>query len=268
MEPVLVIIGILLVCGIIAGFLSGLLGVGGGLFMVPVIFILLSDYGYGEYAMLTAVATSAAVILPTSVSGTFRQWRMKNICWHTSLILGTGGIIGSFFGSMVSLALPGEVHVSLFAFFLLFLAFWMVFNKSGYLGRFHLVESGLSFGFFGFIVGTASGMFGIGGGMLLIPVLTIFFGYTMFRSVGISLAAMVLTSGGSVCSYILLGWGKQGLFPYSLGYVNLFVAGVLLCTSVPAAQAGAIFSSRIQEKMHLLLFTAMLLVIAFRMLLS
>lgn len=111
-------------------------------------------------------------------------------------------------------------------------------------------------------------MFGIGGGIIITPVLTTFFGYSMNRSIGISLAAMILTAGGSVFSYILLGWGKQDLFPYSLGYVNLFFAAVLLCASVPSAQAGVVFSHRISENILIMIFVGMLLAIALKMTLS
>lgn len=69
MEPFILIIIILLVCGVVAGFLAGFFGIGGGIIMVPVMYALLSDLGYQDYAMNISVATSAAVILPTALVG-------------------------------------------------------------------------------------------------------------------------------------------------------------------------------------------------------
>jgi uncharacterized membrane protein YfcA len=268
MEPLLVITGILLICGFIAGFLAGLLGVGGGFLMVPVMFVLLSDMGYQEHAMVIAVATSASVILLTAVSGTFRQWRMGNICWHAALVIGTGGIIGSLVGSSLSISIPEHLHVLLFASFLIFLSFWMIINKTGLITGYHIVESDLVLGICGIFMGIVAGMFGIGGGIILTPVLTTLFGYMMHRSVGVSLAAIVLTAGGSVCSYIFLGWGKMNLFPMFIGYVNLFFAAILLCASVPAAQMGVLFRHRISDKSLSVLFIGMLLALALKMILS
>jgi uncharacterized membrane protein YfcA len=268
MDPILSVIGILLICGVIAGFIAGFLGVGGGFLMVPVMFFLLSNLGYQNNAMVISVATSSAVILFTSISGTIRQIKKKPINWNSAIILGAGGIAGSFIGSSVSVIIPENVHVILFSSFLLFLVFWMSINRSPYLARFRLVESNLLFGFFGILIGIAAGMFGIGGGIILTPVLTTFFGYSMNRSIGISLATMILIAGGSCTSYILLGWGKISSIPYSLGYVNLFFAMVLLCASIPAAQAGVVMSHRISEKILRIVFIGMLLSIAIKMILS
>jgi len=88
MEFFIVIIIILLLCGLVAGFLAGLFGIGGGVVMVPVMFFLLNDLGYGDNAMAIAVATSAAVILPTAVAGAIKNFSGKQITWWPALILG------------------------------------------------------------------------------------------------------------------------------------------------------------------------------------
>ena len=268
MEILFQIIIVLLLSGIIAGLLSGLLGIGGGVLMVPVIYLLLTDLGYSQYAMAMAVATSAAVIIPTAISGTMRHHRTEGICWRIVIILGVFGIIGSVVGSILSVYMPAALHVISFSAFLLLMAVWMLLKKSQKLINYQISESNLIFAVLGIFVGIAAGMFGVGGGIIITPVLTSLIGYHIHRASGISLATMVLTAGGTAISYIYLGWGVEGLYPYSLGYVNILFGALLICTSVPAAQAGVILNHRTPEKILNGIFIGLLLFIAIRMLVS
>lgn len=262
------IIIVLLLSGFIAGLLSGLLGIGGGVMMVPVMFLLLTDLGYSQYAMAIAVATSAAVIIPTAISGTMRHHRTEGICWRIAIILGVFGIIGSVGGSILSVYMPATLHVILFSSFLSLMALWMILKKSPRLSDYKISESNLVFAALGIFVGIAAGMFGVGGGIIITPVLTTLVGYQIHRASGISLATMVLTASGTAISYIYLGWGTEGLYPYSLGYVNILFAALLICTSVPAAQLGVILNHKSPERILNGIFIGLLLFIAVRMLVS
>lgn len=88
------------------------------------------------------------------------------------------------------------------------------------------------------------------------------------KSIGISLTAMVLIASGTVVSYIVLGWGVTGLFPFSIGYVNLLFVLVLVLTSVPAVRLGVKTGSTMSDKKLQALFIGMLILLAIRMALS
>jgi len=268
MEFFIVIIIILLLCGLVAGFLAGLFGIGGGVVMVPVMFFLLNDLGYGDNAMAIAVATSAAVILPTAVAGAIKNFSGKQITWWPALILGFGGILGSMAGSTLSVLIPSQVHILAFSGFLIFMAVWMMIKQCRYLCAYAVRESDFTLLILGIGVGVASGLFGIGGGVILTPVLTSILGMNIHKSIGISLTAMVLIASGTVVSYIVLGWGVTGLFPFSIGYVNLLFVLVLVLTSIPAVRFGVKTGSTMSEKKLQVLFIGMLILLAIRMAIS
>jgi uncharacterized protein len=265
MDPFLTALFILCITGIIAGLLAGMLGVGGGFLMVPVMYFLLSELGYSEYAMDIAVGTSAAVILPTAMSGTWRQWKKKNIFWRPALILGTGGIIGAFIGSNISILLPVRTHTFIFGLFLICVAAWMILQKSDIICRFHIPVSDLLFLSLGVFAGIMSGLFGIGGGLILTPVLATIIGYEMHKAVGIATTSMVLTAAGATGAYILQGWNIAGLLPLSLGYVSIPFWAALIVTSIPAAQVGVCLSHKTPDTILRYMFILLLIVIAGKM---
>ena len=236
--------------------------------MVPVMFILLNDLGYGEYAMAMAVATSAAVILPTTLAGAIRINRGEQISILPAIILGAGGVLGSIVGSTISVIIPKEIHVIAFSSFLIFLAFWMVIKQSRYLVRYHFRESTFIFTLLGILTGIGAGLFGIGGGVILTPVLTSLLGIHIHRSIRISLTAMVFIATATVISYIILGTSTPSLFPYSIGYVNVLFALILVFTSIPGVNLGLKTGQKVSEKNLLFLFISMLIILAVRMVFS
>ena len=268
MDPLIFTVIILLLCGIIAGFLAGLFGIGGGVVMVPVMFFLLYDLGYEDNAMAMAVATSAAVIFPTAVAGTLKNYSEKQVALRPAIILGAGGVIGSMAGSSLSVLIPHQIHVLAFSGFLIFMAFWMAVKQSRYLSESSVRMNDFILIILGICVGIGSGLFGIGGGIILTPVLTSVLGMNIHKSIGISLTAMVLISSGTVMSYIALGWGVDGLFPFSIGYVNILFALVLVITSVPAVRFGVKTGRTLSDRRLQALFIGMLILLAVRMALS
>jgi uncharacterized membrane protein YfcA len=148
------------------------------------------------------------------------------------------------------------------------MAVWMSMKQCRYFCSYNVRESDVIFITLGIGVGIAAGLFGIGGGVILTPVLTSLLGMNIHRSIGISLTAMVLIASGTVFSYIILGWGIPDLFPFSIGYVNLLFAAMLVMTSVPAVQLGVKTGRKMSEKKLLVLFIGMLVLLAIRMAIS
>jgi len=267
-DSFMLILIILLLLRIVAGFLAGLFGIGGGVVMVPVMYLLMQDLGYGDTAMTRAVATSAAVIIPTAVAGTIRNYSGKQITWRPALILGSSGILGTMAGSTLSVLIPSQIHVLVFSGFLICMAGWMIIKQCRYFCVYTLRQSNGILLVLGTGVGVASGMFGIGGGIILIPVLTSVLGMNIHTSVGTSLAAMVLIASGTVLSYIILGWGLTGQVPFSIGYVNILFALILAATSVPAVRIGLKTGAAMSDTKLQILFVTMLVILAARMAVS
>jgi uncharacterized membrane protein YfcA len=148
------------------------------------------------------------------------------------------------------------------------MAVWMIIKQCRYLCVYAVRETDFILLILGIGVGVASGLFGIGGGVILTPVLTSILGMNIHKSIGISLTAMVLIASGTVVSYIVLGWGVTGLFPFSIGYVNLLFVLVLVLTSIPAVRFGVKTGSTMSEKKLQVLFIGMLILLAIRMAIS
>ncbi|MBN1168230.1 MAG: sulfite exporter TauE/SafE family protein [Methanospirillaceae archaeon] len=265
MDPLTIAFIILFFTGIIAGLLSGMLGIGGGILMVPVMFFLLNQSGYSDRAMDIAVATSVAVILPTVLSGTYRQWKRKNISWIPALILGTGGLVGSVAGSYISILLPAKTHAFVFGIFLILMAVWIILQRSPGMRRYHIPGSMPVFLVLGFFTGISSGLFGIGGGVILTPVLATIIGYGMHKAVGIVTTSMVLTSSGATAAYIMHGIQIPDLPLLHVGYINIPFWAILCVASIPAAQAGVLLSHKTPERILMYIFVLLLLFIAIRM---
>jgi uncharacterized membrane protein YfcA len=120
----------------------------------------------------------------------------------------------------------------------------------------------------GFFIGILSGLTGLGGGALLVPVLVLLFGYPMHRAVGTSSACLIFSSCGAVTAYVITGWGVAGLPPYSIGYVDLLTFAILAVTTIPAARIGVRFAHSCSGRNLQILFAIMMVLIGLSMLVS
>ena len=211
-------IGLILI-GIVAGFASGLLGVGGGFLIVPFQYFLLKYIGVEPgLAMLISLGTSLAIIIPTATSGAYKHSQKLDNIVGPGIKLGIFGIIGSFIGGFVASALPSGVLEIIFGILLLFIGIRNILSRDK-----TEKEAKFDFNFItimltGLFVGFFSGLLGIGGGIFLIVILTMLLGFSMIQAIGTSSVFISLTAIGGTISYIISGWGVN-TFPYSLGYV-------------------------------------------------
>ena len=117
----------------------------------------------------------------------------------------------------------------------------------------------------GLFVGFFSGLLGIGGGIFLIVILTMLFGFSMIRAIGTSSVFISLTAIGGTLSYMISGWGVN-TFPFSIGYVSIVNFLLIACFSVPLAQVGAKYAHKLPEKRLKQVFGVVVLYIALKML--
>jgi uncharacterized protein len=232
-------LAILIFTGAFTGIVSGLLGVGGGFIMIPVQYWLLQETGLEpDLAIRVALGTSLFVILINAISVALRYQQKNAVRWKEAKIMGIAGSISSFGGAAVASQLAASTLSTIFGIVIIIGAIRTytvpaVREKGETSSNWILyILAGISIGFF-------SGLLGIGGGVIAIPIMLVFLHFDMRRAVGTSAAVIIFTSFGGSIGYIINGWGQPGLPPYSLGYINLINWVMLAVPGFFAAKRGA-----------------------------
>ncbi len=258
---------ILLVTGVAAGILAGLLGVGGGIVIVPVLFWGMSLLGFEPaISMLLAVGTSLAIIIPTSISSARAHYRRDAVDvpllkrWGPFIFLGSliGGLAARYFG--------GEGLTLVFGIIALGVALLMVKKTPPVIGT-KLPQSLWPNAGIAGLIGFFSALMGIGGGTLSVPTLSAF-SFPIRRAVGTAATFGLLISVPAVFGFIWSGWGMPQRPPYSLGYVSLPAAAIIFPVTVLCAPIGARIAHTINPRALRLAFAIFLAITAFRMLQS
>lgn len=239
------LVGALLVAGAAAGVIAGLLGVGGGIVIVPVLFTLLPVAGVDpSVQMHIAVGTSLATIIATSANSARAHARRGAVDRQLLVSLLPGLILGVLCGTALGSTVSGPVLTAVFANVAILVAIYMVTLKgkglSDGLPR-RPIRDGIGFG-----ISSVSVMMGIGGGTLAVPVFTLF-GVPVHRAVGTAAAIGLIIAVPGTIGFAVAGWGNPDLPFASLGYVNIL--GFLLIAPVSAmcAPIGARLSHALSQ---------------------
>lgn len=175
--------------GLLGGLLSGAFGVGGGIMMVPLLI------GLGKVHPKAASGMSLAAIVPSSIVGSIRYGVDDHVHFIAALILGAGGIIGAMIGTRLLRKIKVQPLRWAFILILILVAVQLLFSVPARTGSGEITGSTIvSLVAVGMIIGIASGLFGIGGGVLAVPALMALFGFTDLLAKGTSLLAMVFTA--------------------------------------------------------------------------
>ena len=264
MDLIIAVIA-LSITGMLVGLASGLLGVGGCFLMVPVLYWVYTSMGFSpDIAIKVAFGTNLLVVLPTVMSSAFGHNKKGKVWWRAAIIIGIAGAIGAVIGATIASHLPGEVLKIFFGLGILAGALRMLTAKPPKLEQ-EPEDNPVLWAAWGFPMGIISGMIGIGGGVLMIPVMVLVLKFKMHRAVGTSAALMIFTSIGGVIGYIINGLGVEGIPPYSIGYVNLTSWLMLAVTSVPMAQVGVILAHKLPAKQLKYIFISLMIYMGLKM---
>jgi Predicted permeases len=261
----MVILGLaLLAAGAVGGIVAGLLGVGGGIVIVPVLFHLFTTLGLPEdIRMHVAVGTSLTTIIATSASSTRSHWRKGAVDMGMLRWWGPFIVLGVAAGTALAGYVRGPVLTGVFAVVASVVAVHMAFGKPGW-----AVSDGLpprpAQGAIAVVIGAVSAMMGIGGGTLSVPVLTLF-RYPIHRAVGTAAAIGFLIGIPGTIGFVWTGWDAPGLPPFSLGYVNLLGVALILPVSMALAPYGARLAHRLDTRRLRRVFAVFLGLTALRM---
>jgi uncharacterized membrane protein YfcA len=217
--------------GVVSGFLGGLLGIGGGVIIVPLLIVLLDLLAFlpPDDVTAVAVATSLGCVLFTSLSASFTQMRARMVDWHVVRRWTPFVILGSFLAGWVATALPVLVFRGFIGVFLLFVAFVML---TRWRPSAHHRPPGLGLSAaLGSLGGLVSGMAGIGGGNVVVPTL-IYFNVPVHRATATSSTLGVPIALAGVLGYVSVGAGRDlgdGMvgYLYVPGFLAIVTAAVL-----------------------------------------
>jgi uncharacterized membrane protein YfcA len=255
----------LLITGVGVGFASGLLGVGGCFIMVPVQFWALTSIGVDPtIAIRIAFGTNLAVVFPTAISGAIGHSRRKAVLWKAGVVLGLAGLVGAFFGGYFAAHIPGNILKIGFGLAILAGGIRMLTAKPPKVEK-EPIDNVLIYILWGFPLGIVSGIIGIGGGVLMVPVMVLAMRFKMHQAVGTSTALMIFTSIGGILSYTINGLNVSGLPPYSVGYVNFLQWILLAGTSVSMAQVGVRVAHKLPAKQLKYVFIAVMIYMGLKM---
>ncbi|GGB20545.1 sulfite exporter TauE/SafE family protein [Allosediminivita pacifica] len=264
-TQVMLFVGMAVVAGMFGGVLAGLLGVGGGIVIVPALYISLSLTGMDPgLTMQVAVGTSLASIIFTSASSSWGHWQKGAIDtgllkrWAPWILVGT--VLGGVIGGLVS----GQVLIAVFAAVALLVALDMIFRKASD-GSATRNFSTPVWAASGVGAGMISAMMGIGGGTVCVPTLN-FLGYDIRRAVGTSAAIGFVIGVPGAITYALTGLGQENLPPFSIGYVNLLALVCLVPLTTTFARVGVRLAHAIPRTRLRLLFGLFLITTALNML--
>jgi uncharacterized membrane protein YfcA len=263
LEPLL--IAELAVLGIVTGFLAGLLGIGGGMLMVPFITIIMGQRGVpADLAVKMAIATSMATIVFTSVSSVRAHHRRGAVRWDIVKRLSPGIVIGSLVGSLgVFALLNGTALAIFFALFVGFSATQMFLDKKPEPSR-QMPGTGGQLAM-GSAIGFVSGLVGAGGGFISVPFMT-WCNVAIHSAVATSAALGFPIAVANVVGYVAAGQSVQGLPAGAVGYIWLPALAVIAACSVFTAPLGAKAAHRLPVKKLKRVFASILYVLAAYML--
>ena|SRR6202035_3931842 len=229
---------LIVVLSLTVGVLVGLLGIGGGVVLVPALVYLL------HYDQHMAQGTSLFILLPPiGLGALWEYWKNGQVDLRAGIYCALGFLIGGYGGGKIAVPMPSNVLKAIFGCFLMMSAV-LLWRKTSAVSAPNGVDAGSSkesslraLGIFlmaGFC-GVAAGMVGIGGGVLLVPLLSLLFGFSQHRAQGTSLIALIPPTG-------LLAF----LAYWKAGYVDLHT-GVLL---IPGVFAGGILGGIMARKLN------------------
>ncbi|MEM7420805.1 MAG: sulfite exporter TauE/SafE family protein [Pseudomonadota bacterium] len=266
MEPMVVILVSCLLLGSIVGILAGMLGIGGGLIIVPALSYLLVHFlgMTTEAVMPVAIATSLSTIIFTGMSSAFAHYRLGNIQPNVVLYTGMGIAVGAVGGAQIASHISGEMLKDVFAVLVMLIAAQMIFGKQKASDN---EASKATLGAVGTVAGTLSALMGIGGGALLVPAL-VWFKVNIRAAIGCAAFCGLVIAVFGTASFIIAGLNETDVPNHSLGYVYLPATAGIVATSMFTANIGAKLGQKVNVRVLKSMLACLLVLVSIRMILG
>jgi hypothetical protein len=252
--------------GALAGLLAGLFGIGGGLILIPMFLWAFKAAGFAPPVIVhLAFGTSLAIIIPTAVSSALGHRKRGNVDWQLVMRMACGSVVGVACGSTLAAGLPGDTLKGLFGLMQIGVGSRLFMRPPAEPTTMQDTPGWFPVLVIGFIVGGFASFFGVGGGVIAVPLIMIFLHQSMHRSVGNSSGLMVVSALTAALSYIWHGWGNPQLPSFSLGYVNLLVTLLVAPFTVIMARVGVRIASRTSHARLVRVFAVLIICVGVRM---
>jgi len=270
-PDIITLAGVLLATGCLAGFSAGLFGIGGGAVMVPALYYVFSALGYPESTVMhTAVATSSAVIIISSIRSVMSHHSHKAVDWAVlwpsqkikswGLWIGLGALLAS---AVLAKYISGAQLTLIFGIMMSIIALQFIFGRPDWTWRDSL-PGGLALPIGGSSIGALSALMGIGGGAISVTLMVIC-GKTIHRAIGTASGVGMFISIPATLGFILSGWGVAQRAPLSLGYVNILGFILVALTSILFIPLGARTAHNTDQQKLKMIFGAFLILVSINM---
>lgn len=255
-----------LLTGSFAGFAAGLLGIGGGLIIVPILYFVFASQGIEQsHLMHMALATSLATIIFTSISSSFAHHKKQAVVWSTVFLLAPGICTGAWTGGIIASYLNTDILKPVFGVFEFLVALHLLGNIRT--KQHVLLIKPIKATIGGLLIGNVSAIVGIGGGTLTVPFLH-WHKFKIRNAIATSAACGLPIALFGTASYIVAGWGINTLPEQTLGYVELSAFASIVIASIIFAPLGAKAAHIIPERTLKTGFGLFLLLLSAKMLLA
>lgn len=256
---------LLLVIGAFAGVLAGLLGVGGGIVLVPAFFYAFGVLGYaGPQLMQLCLGTSLATIIVTSARSVLSHHRKRAVDWAILRSFAPGIVVGAAVGVSVAASLRSETLQMIFGLLAIVIGVYMAFGRAHWrLGA--QMPTGLARVVLSPLVGFLSVLMGIGGGSFGVPLMSLY-GVPIHRAVATAAGFGVLIAVPSVAGFLLLGPSAEVTPPLTVGAVNLVAFGLVIAMTLLTAPLGVRLAHALDPRPLKRVFAVFLIIVALNML--
>lgn len=256
----------LIVMGGLAGVMAGLLGIGGGALIVPVLVMVFETQHVNPgVIMQAALGTSMATIVFTAVSSVLAHQRRSAVNWSIFKSITPGIVVGSLLGASIAHVLADRTLRIMFVVFMLLLALQMSRGTMATSAHRRSLPGPAGVSAVGGVIGLLSAFFGIGGGSMSVPFMT-WYGVPARQAIATSAAIGFPIALSAAVGYIVAGWNAEGLPPWSVGYVVLPAFAGIVAASMLAAPLGARLAHRLSDATLRRIFAGFVTILGMRML--
>lgn len=252
-----------LLLGSFVGVIAGLFGIGGGGIIVPILTAIFLSHGLDERSVVhTALGTSMAIIIITSLSSIKAQQKKRAIVWEIVKLMAPGILIGTFLVTFIASKLDSFYLSIIFAVFMFFMSIHMFIGKKPKAES--KVFSNKTHFFSGAIIGGLSSLVSIGGGILSVP-------YLLIQNIDIKKAIATSSAIGlpialsGTIGYIVNGWDNTSMETLTIGYVNIVAFACVAVASFLTAPIGVMLVHKINVDIMKKLFSVLPFVLSIRM---
>jgi uncharacterized membrane protein YfcA len=264
-----------LLFGGVVGVVSGLVGVGGGIVMVPLLYALFAHPEWSgvsippPYHAVVAHATSLFVIVPTAVAGVLAYHRSKLVAWHVALPMAVTAVLAAMAGVQVAVRLPPEFLKAGFGAFLLASGLNLLKTSRREAATGESDAKGMAIALCGgIVIGFITSLLGVGGGIVAIPLLIYAVRLDVKKVAATSLGIVVFSALTAASTYAVSGLGHPELPSGSLGYIFLPAGLALLPGAVYTARFGVKLNQRMNPRALKVVFGVVFLLVGVRLFLG